>query len=78
MDEISIEILPDGSLKVTTSKVSGPNHINAESFLNEMSRLSGGTPKRTKRIDVNRKLTCNHDHDHHDHIHTDGGHGHSH
>lgn len=43
MDNIKITILDDGTIKVETDKISGPNHLNAEQFLREMSRLAGGT-----------------------------------
>ena len=42
-DQIKITILEDGTLKVETGKISGPNHLGAEQFLREMSRLCGGT-----------------------------------
>lgn len=41
-DNISIEILKDGSLKITTDKISGPNHVRAESLIRELIELSGG------------------------------------
>jgi hypothetical protein len=48
-DTIEIEILPDGTLKVSTDKVSMPNHANAEAFLRDMARLAGGPSTRTKK-----------------------------
>jgi hypothetical protein len=42
MDTIKIEILADGTIKVETDKISGPNHLNATQFLAEMSKLAGG------------------------------------
>jgi hypothetical protein len=41
-DEFTIEILPDGSLKLETDDVSQANHTNAENLLREMSKLCGG------------------------------------
>jgi hypothetical protein len=41
-DTIQISILEDGTIKVETDKISGPNHLNATQFLAEMSRLAGG------------------------------------
>lgn len=41
-DQIQVTILEDGTIKVETGKVSGQNHMNAESFLREMSKLAGG------------------------------------
>lgn len=46
-DEIKISILPDGTIKIETDKVSGPNHMGAEGFIREIFRLAGGKGKRT-------------------------------
>ncbi len=46
MDSIQVTILPDGSIKMETDKVSGPNHVNAESFLREVIKLAGGNAER--------------------------------
>ena len=63
-DEIQIEILADGTIKVTTDPVSAANHLNAEQFLRFVSTLAGGPTKITRR--------SGHDHTHHHE------HGHSH
>jgi hypothetical protein len=62
-DNMRIEILEDGTIKVTTDPISGPNHVNAEGFLREMARLAGGETTRVKRTD------SHHQHHHHDHDH---------
>lgn len=41
-DKFNIEILPDGSMKITTDKVSDANHVQAENLIKEMFRLAGG------------------------------------
>ncbi len=41
-DKMQITILADGTIRVETDKISGPNHLNAEQFLREMSKLAGG------------------------------------
>ena len=65
-DEIEIEILLDGGIKVTTDPVSGANHQNAEQFLREMGRLAGGDTTRARRH--NHKHQHNHTHEHeHEH-----------
>jgi len=64
MDNIAIEILPDGSLKVTTDRVSMPNHTNAEKFLADLAREMGGETKRHRKA--------------HSHAHAHGGHHHTH
>lgn len=72
MDRIEIEFLPDGSFKMTTGRVSGANHGNAETLLREIATKAGGTMTRTRRLTVNAHL---HEHDH---AHTGHGHDHSH
>ena len=51
-DIIEVEILPDGTFKVTTDKVSQPNHLAADSLLKFMAELAGGKVTRTKRNSV--------------------------
>lgn len=65
-DELTIEILSDGTIKTTTDAVSAANHDNAEQFLRSMARLAGGETTREKRTDVNRTH-----HHQHSHIHRD-------
>lgn len=67
-DKMTIEILPDGTIKTTTDEVSAPNHDNAESFLRGIAQLAGG--------ECTREARGEHVHDHHHH-HEDG-HSHSH
>jgi hypothetical protein len=42
MDSVKITILEDGTIKMETDKVSMPNHMNAEAFLRDISKLAGG------------------------------------
>ena len=49
MDAFNIEILPDGTIKSETDKVSGPNHQTAESFLKTLATLAGGRVERTRK-----------------------------
>ena len=42
MDNINIEILADGSIKVTSDKISAGNHRNADELLKLMGSLMGG------------------------------------
>lgn len=58
MDTINVEILPDGTIKVETGVVSQANHLNGESFLREMAKLTGG------------EVTVRHKHGAHSHAHT--------
>lgn len=59
MDKMLIEILPDGTLKIITDKVSMPNHTNAEGLIRELSKGMGGATERIKRN------AHTHDHEHH-------------
>jgi len=49
MDEMKIEILEDGTIKVITDNVSPANHVNAEAFTKFMADLAGGKSTRTRR-----------------------------
>jgi hypothetical protein len=66
-DQMKIEILEDGTISVTTDKISGTNHVSADQFLNEVAKMAGG-----KRETVKRKERYSHTHSHAD------GHAHSH
>ena len=74
-DNIQIEILEDGTIKITTDPISGANHANAEGFLNFMARMAGGETSREHRKD--KAVTHTHSHGH-THTHSHGGHTHSH
>lgn len=41
-DTIGIEIMPDGTVKVTTDQISAANHMTAEQFIAWMARALGG------------------------------------
>jgi hypothetical protein len=41
-NEMSIEILPDGQLRIETGDMQGVNHRSADEFLKELQRLMGG------------------------------------
>jgi hypothetical protein len=49
MDEMRIEILPDGTIKTTTDPISPANHQSADAFVNELARLTGGATTKAKR-----------------------------
>ena len=42
-DQMKIEILEDGTISVSTDKISGTNHVSADEFLKEVAKLAGGT-----------------------------------
>lgn len=42
MDQIDIEIMPDGVIKIKTKELSEANHINADQLLDEITELAGG------------------------------------
>lgn len=41
-DKITVEILPDGTLKLETDEVSMANHTNAENLLKQIASDCGG------------------------------------
>ena len=47
-DDIEIEILEDGQVKFTTSKISGANHASADQLLAELEEILGGHVERKK------------------------------
>ena len=49
-DKLEIEILDDGSLRVTTGSVSGANHMLAEKLLGWLEDQLGGEQERKKRV----------------------------
>lgn len=49
MDTIDIEVLPDGTLKLTTDRISGPNHVNAEALVRNIHADRGGQAARVRR-----------------------------
>lgn len=59
-DDIEIEILDDGRVKVITPGISGTNHKNADELLKFMSQQLGGTVEKTK-------AKRSHSHSHHNH-----------
>lgn len=60
-DKFTVEILPDGAIKVETDSVSAANHVNAEGFMKCLFADLGIAP------------TIRHKHGKHGHSH---GHGH--
>ena len=58
MDKVKIEILNDGTIKTSTDRISAPNHSNAEGFLSNMAKLTGG------KVDRQRKGSGHHTHTH--------------
>lgn len=69
MDAIRIEILPDGSLKVTTDEVSEANHYSAEELLRAVQTRAGGETT------VEQRDPHEHGHEHHHgHDHLKAGH----
>lgn len=41
-DMIEIEVLEDGTIKITTDAISPANHLSADSFLKMIEQLAGG------------------------------------
>lgn len=61
-DEIEIEILEDGTIKISTDKISDANHVNAEQFIRAIAEELGAD------VTTTRKRT-GHTHHHHSHTH---------
>ena len=51
-DKLTLEILPDGTIKSTADGVSAANHDNAENFLRNVATLAGGQVTRRLRTDL--------------------------
>lgn len=65
MDNITCTILEDGTVRVDTDKISGPNHSNAEAALQFLAKELGGDVHR-----VSRHPATQHIHEHgHEHSH---------
>lgn len=58
-DKIDITILPDGSMKIETDKISAANHGGAEVLVQQLIKAMGGKVRRERK---------GHSH-HHDHKH---------
>ena len=63
-DDISFEILADGTIKIETSKISGANHVGAEALVREIGRLAGGTTTRARRNAHKHQHNHTHEHEH--------------
>jgi hypothetical protein len=66
-DTIKISILPDGTIKIETDKISGPNHLSAEKFVKAVQELAGGTTQATRKVGAMHQ---------HDHVHDTSTHSH--
>lgn len=64
-DNIAVEILADGTLKLTTDTISSANHKLADELVEFIAKLAGGETTKEKRKDVKA-----HAHHHHGHTHT--------
>jgi hypothetical protein len=48
-DEMTIDILDDGTIRFETSPISGPIHASAEKFLADVKEATGGDQNRARR-----------------------------
>lgn len=60
-DEMIIDILDDGTIRIETSPISGPIHASAEKFLADVQQATGGEQTRRRK---------GHHHHHHHHHQT--------
>jgi hypothetical protein len=51
-DKITIEILEDGKIKMSTDKISAANHGGAEMLIREMVKKAGGKENRTRKANA--------------------------
>ncbi len=63
-DTIEVEVLEDGSLKITTGKVSMPNHTNAEGLIRELVTGMGGKSQRVRKGLHTHTHEQGHEHEH--------------
>jgi hypothetical protein len=49
MDSMLITVLPDGTLKIETDKISQANHASAEAFLRDANKMMGGEVTRKRK-----------------------------
>lgn len=56
-DNMQIEVLDDGTIKVTTGPISGANHANAEAFLQFVSRMAAVAKPLAKAVPTRNTLT---------------------
>lgn len=61
VDKIKVTVLPDGSLRMETDKVSMANHGNAEMLFRELAKGMGGNVTKVSK-----------GHNHHGHSHEHG------
>ena len=60
-DILEIEILADGSIKLTTDQISPANHLSADQFLKFISEMAGGEVIKAKNRHAH---TYHHAHEH--------------
>ena len=63
-DKMSITILPDGTIKIETNKISGPNHLSAEKFVKAVNELAGGDTTATRKVVAMHNVHNEHTHTH--------------
>jgi len=65
-DSIKIEILDDGTIKITTDPISSANHKNADQLMEFFAKMTGGPVTVTKRKEagLRQMQTRTHTHGH--------------
>lgn len=63
-DNITLTILENGTVRIETDKISGPNHANAEAALLFIAKEMGGEVTRTHRHPGGHVHTHEHEHEH--------------
>jgi hypothetical protein len=70
LDSLNIEILEDGTIKVSSDRVSQANHMMAEAFLRYISEMAGGGTVRQRK--GHHHTHAHEGHHHHDHAEKKG------
>lgn len=65
-DKIEIEVLADGSIKISTDRISPANHASASNLVREIQKMAGGPTKTQRKPGV---PAHSHQHGQHHHSH---------
>ena len=63
-DTIFIEVLPDGTIRSTTPRISAANHSSASEFFKFLTRLTCGATSAKSRSKETHTHSSEHSHDH--------------
>ena len=64
--EMQLEVLADGTIKITTGNMQGDQHASADAFIKLIAELAGGA-RETQSTKEHHHHHHTHQHDHHTH-----------